>query len=58
MICELTEEDLDLLNEVLLEDILDLEYELTAFERTKDSQLEDYYQKLKALREKIYSLIQ
>jgi hypothetical protein len=58
MKCELTKEDLDLLNEVLLEDILDLEYELTAFERTKDSQLEDYYQKLKTLREKIYSLIQ
>ncbi len=58
MKCELTKEDLDLLNEVLLEDILDLEDELTAFERTKDSQLEGYYQKLKTLREKIYSLIQ
>jgi hypothetical protein len=58
MKCELTKEDLDLLNKVLLEDILDLEYELTAFERTKDSWLGDYYQKLKTLREKIYSLIQ
>jgi hypothetical protein len=58
MISNLTEQDLHLLNEVLLEDVLDLEDELTAFERTQDSQLEDYYQKLKALQEKIYSLIQ